>query len=83
MHPIVFITTKKTIHKTRFLAISCDEVIMIDNQCWVFIHAYLMQSFKHILVLLLLERSISGGTSNNLTIVIFNSLLVYGDFIVQ
>jgi hypothetical protein len=56
---------------------------MIDNQSWVIIHGYLMQSFKHILVLLKLERLISGGTSNNLTIVIFNSLLVYGDFIVQ
>lgn len=56
---------------------------MINNQSSVNIHAYLMQSFKHILVLLNLEWLVSGGTSNNLTIVIFNSLLVYGDFIVQ
>jgi len=47
--------TKETIHGTGFLTISCDEVIMINNQSSVNIHAYLMQSFKHILVLLNLE----------------------------
>jgi hypothetical protein len=38
-----------------------------------------VDGFKCILILLNLEKLISGGTTNNLTNVTFNSLLVYGD----
>ncbi len=31
MHHNVSLQPKKTIHATRFLAISCDEVMTIDN----------------------------------------------------
>lgn len=78
-----FIATKKTIHATRFLAISCDDVTTIDNQSWVNIHAYPMDSLKCIPILLNLERLVSDDTFDNLTKVILNSLLVYGGLIVQ
>jgi hypothetical protein len=38
-----------------------------------------VDGFKCILILLNLERLINGGITNNLTNVIFNFLLVYGD----
>ncbi len=56
---------------------------MIDNQSWVNIHAYLMDSLKCIPILLNLERLISDDTFDNLTNVILNSSLVYGGLIVQ
>jgi hypothetical protein len=55
---------------------------MIDNQSWVNIHAYLMDSLKCIPILLNLERLISDDTFDNLTNVILNSSLVYGGLIV-
>jgi hypothetical protein len=41
-----------------------------------------MDGFKHILVLLNLEILVNGATFDNLMNMIFNSLLVYGGFIV-
>ncbi len=74
---------KKTIHATCFLAISCDEVMTIDNQSWVNIHACFMDSLKCIPILLYLKRLVSDDTFDNLTNVILNSLLVHGGLILQ
>jgi hypothetical protein len=35
MHCVVVIETKVDIHVIRHLAISCNEVTMINNQAWV------------------------------------------------
>jgi hypothetical protein len=40
---------------------------MINNQYGGNIHAYLVDGFKHILVLLNLERLVGGSTFDNLT----------------
>lgn len=73
----MFITTKKYIFTTSFLVMSCDEVTTVDNQSWVNIHAYLVDGFKCISILLNFKKLIGGGTIDNLTIVIVNFLLVY------
>ncbi len=52
--------------------------MMINNQSLLSIHAYLMEGFKHIPILLHLERLVSGGNVDNLTNVIFKSLMVNG-----
>jgi len=62
---------------------NCDEVTTMDNQSWVNIHAYLVDGFKCISILLNLEKLIGGGTIDNLTIVTSNFLLVYGGLIVE
>jgi hypothetical protein len=76
---------KKVIHAVRFLVISFDLVTIVDNQFYVKINANanLVDGFKHIPILLNLEKFAGGGTFDNMTNVIFNSLLVYGGFIVQ
>ncbi len=79
----LFHCNKKTIHATSFLAISCDEVMTIDNQSWVNIHACFMDSLKCIPILLYLKRLDSDDTVDNLTNVILNSLLVHGGLILQ
>ncbi len=62
---------------------NCDEMTIVDNQSWVNIHAYLVDGFKCISILLNLEKLIGDGTIDNLTIVISNFLLVYGGLIVE
>jgi hypothetical protein len=69
-------TTKFRVHVAGCLATSCDEMTTIDIESWVNIHAYLMDCFKLILILVDLERLVDGGTTNNLTNVILNSLMV-------
>jgi len=66
------------IHVAKYLVVSCNEVIMIDNQSWINIHTYLVKGFKCIPILLNLERLVSGGTIDNLTNVILKSLMVNG-----
>jgi hypothetical protein len=77
MHNIVPIASKMVIHVVKYLVI-CNEVMMIDNESWINIHTYLVEGFKCILILLNLERLVSGGIANNLTNVILKSLMVNG-----
>ncbi len=67
----------------KYIVINYDEVMIVDNQSWVNIYAYLVEGFKCSLILLNLERLVSGGTISNLTNVILNSLLVYLGLIVE
>lgn len=77
------ITTKIIIHVMKYIVVNCDEVMIVDNQCWVNIHADLVEGFNCSLILLNLERQVSGGTTNKFTNVILNSLLVYLGLIVE
>jgi hypothetical protein len=78
LYHMVFITIKITVHATRYLAICCDKMMMINNQSWVNVHAHLVDGFKCISILLDFKRPIDGGTTNNLTNVILNFCTVYG-----
>jgi hypothetical protein len=78
MHSIVFVATKMVVHATRYLVVSYNEMMMINNRSLVSIHAYLMEGFKHIPILLHLERLVGGGNVDNLTNVILKSLMVNG-----
>jgi hypothetical protein len=80
---MVFTAIKVMVHATRYLAISCDKVMMINNQSWVNIHAHLVDGFKCISILLDLKRSIDGGIINNLTNVISNFFMVYRGLITK
>ena len=51
---------------TRYIALSCDEVSFIDNLNWISVHAYVMQNWSCIPVLILLEYVSDGGKAKNL-----------------
>jgi hypothetical protein len=36
----------------KYIVVNCDEVMIVDNQCWVNIHADLVEGFKCSLILL-------------------------------
>jgi hypothetical protein len=53
--------------KASFLSLSVDEVINVNNQSWILVHAYVMHGWKRIPILLTLECVVVGGNVNNLT----------------
>jgi len=67
MHQIVIISTRAIVQKVKYLVINCDEVTTIDNQSWCNVHAYVVDDFKRIPLLLNLERVIGGSNVDNLT----------------
>jgi len=50
----------------------------IDNQSWLFIHDYVLEGWKHIPILLTLERVMEIGNPNHLTKLIWGNLINYG-----
>jgi hypothetical protein len=66
-----------------YAIISCDEATMIDNQSYVSIHAYLLEGFKKLPILLNLKMLVGGGIINNLSNVVLNCLPIYGDLTMQ
>jgi len=55
MHKVVLPNTKITVQDYVFFAWSADEVTIIDNQEWINVHAYMMQNWIRILILLTLK----------------------------
>jgi hypothetical protein len=80
---MVFSAIKVTIHATRYFAICCDKVMMIDNQSWLTSMLTLWMAFKCMSILLDLKRPTDGGTINNLTKGISKKLMVYEGLIIK
>jgi len=83
MHQIVFRSIKATKKKTKYIVISCDKFITIDNQLWRNVHVYVIDGFNKVSLLLNLKKVVDGGPSNNLTLLILGSLEKYGGFSVE
>jgi hypothetical protein len=50
----------------------------LDNQSWIFVHAYVVENWRRQSILLNLEKVVEGGTSNNFTATIVCSLINLG-----
>jgi hypothetical protein len=46
MHDLVVNKTKTLVEATSFISFSCDEVITLDQQSWVSIHAYFVENWQ-------------------------------------
>jgi hypothetical protein len=55
MHKQVPKKNLKVIASSKYLALSCDEVTMIENQSWISIHSYVVQDWCYIPILIILE----------------------------
>jgi len=55
----------KAIKSTIFLTCSCDEVTTIDNGSWICVHAYMVDSWFRVLILLCVEKIVDWFNSNN------------------
>ena len=77
MHLIVLEKLKATIRSTRFIAISCDEVMSCDSGQWFSLHAYVVVDWVQVLVLLHLSKVEAQGV-DALTEVIVRALISEG-----
>ncbi len=71
----------KAIQSARFIAYPCDEVTTIDNDSWICVHAYMVDSWIKVLILLCVERVMDGYGFNNLTEIIMSTLMKGGALI--
>jgi hypothetical protein len=54
MHEVVVNKTQNLVQSVQFISFSCDEITTCDQQLWVSIHAYVVDGWQKILLLLLL-----------------------------
>jgi hypothetical protein len=78
MHQEVLKVTKATMGVVHYVALSCDEVSIVDNQFWLSMHCYVMYNWVRIPILIFLDRVVEGSRSDNLTKVIMKALMIGG-----
>jgi len=70
---------KQKVSGAHFVAITCDEVTIVDNGSWICIHAYIVENFIRIPYLISLERLVDGSGADALTLVIMKTLQCGGN----
>jgi len=70
---------KKVSGVTKFIFISFNEVTSIDNSTWLGIHAYVLEKWKWMPILVTLEKVTTGVIIANLTKVLLHVLLSFGN----
>jgi len=78
LHSSIMVALRVAVQSMRYVSISTDEVIAMDNMSWVEVHIYVVESWKRILYLLHLSCIANCGTTDHLTDVIMHSLLGEG-----
>jgi hypothetical protein len=61
-----------------FLSLSVDEVIIIDNQSWILVHAYVMHTWKRIPILFTLQHVVEDENVDNLTTIVTQTFMQQG-----
>ncbi len=61
--------------KASFLSLNVDEVIIVDNQYWISMHAYVMHACKRIPIILTLYHVVEGGNVNKIIVVIAQTFM--------
>jgi hypothetical protein len=59
----------------NFLSLNANEVITIDDQFWILVHAYVMHAWKRILISLTFQHVVEGANANNLIVVIAQAFM--------
>ncbi len=72
---------KLVVEKIGFMSINCDEVTTLDNQCWIFVYAYIVEDQKKVLIHLNLAKVVDGATFDYLNAMIGHFLIVFGGFL--
>jgi hypothetical protein len=73
-HTIVMQAMKLALGKVNLFTLSCDDVILVDNQFWLSIHT--IQNWIRVHVLLFLECVVHGFSATNLIINITQTIFV-------
>ncbi len=62
----------------NYLAFTYEEVNTIDTQLWINVHAYVVNNWEYLPILVVLERVIKNGGNDNITKVITNAFASQG-----
>jgi hypothetical protein len=73
----------KVVQKIKYLVVSCDEITIIDIQSLCNMHAYIVDDFKRMPLLLNFEKLVGKGFVDNLATSILKSRMKYGCLIVE
>jgi hypothetical protein len=75
LYNVVQNCTKVVVSGTKYLSLSGDKVITIDNQSWISIHAYVLVDWEQVPLLLRLELLMEGSNAAHITKVIINVMV--------
>jgi hypothetical protein len=67
--------TQTIVVGTNLFFWNVDEVITVDNQSWISLHAHVMRAWKRIFILFTLQHVVKGGNIDNLTPIIVQALM--------
>jgi hypothetical protein len=70
--------TKIIIQNAKFISLTCDEVISMDNVSWVSVHGYIVQDWCYIPLSLNVKPAFFRSRANSLTLLIMNFLMTQG-----
>jgi hypothetical protein len=60
------------------MSLICNEVSIIDNQSWLLVHAYVVQNWLKLPILLSLECVVLQSNADNLTLILMQALMHQG-----
>jgi hypothetical protein len=75
LHNQILIATKAIIQGAKFVALTCDEVIILNNQSWIFVHVYYVQDWCCIPILLIVDHVVERPNAQDLIKVITDILM--------
>ncbi len=78
MHDVFLDSIKVTFVATSFIVVFANEVTIIDNTQWLFIHMYVVQQWKTILILLCVQTVGMLVTFDNIFSLMLKCLVEYG-----
>jgi hypothetical protein len=70
--------TRVVVQVAHYIVLSFDEVFIVDNQSWLFVHYYVVQNWVGIPIIISLDRMVVGSWSDKLTKVIMEALVIGG-----
>jgi hypothetical protein len=70
MHQEILKVTRATMGAAHYVALSCDEVYIMDNQSWLHVHCYVMHNWVRIPIHISLDKVVKGLGNDNLTKVV-------------
>lgn len=75
---VIICATKVTLAKSQFISMNCDELTTVDNQSWLFVHAYVTDDWKQLPLLLNMYKVVDETIADNMTSLIVKSLGQHG-----
>jgi hypothetical protein len=78
MHDILLDSTKITFCFVSFIVVFANEVTTINNTQWLFIHMYVIEQWKRILILLCVQLMGMLATTDNIFSLMLKCLVEYG-----